>query len=68
MTSIGIHQVAVAHQKIVKPRTNGRICTSTGECGAAATSIAPARVEIAAAPMLIQYGGARSDGLIVKNV
>ena len=41
---------------------------STGECGAAATSIVPASVEIAAAPMLIQYGGARSDGLSVKNV
>jgi hypothetical protein len=54
MTSIGIHQVAVAHQKSVKPRTKGRICWSMGEWGDAATSIVPASVAIAAAPMLIQ--------------
>jgi hypothetical protein len=40
ITSIGIHHVAVAHHMNVKPRTNGRICSSTGECGAAATGIA----------------------------
>jgi len=54
MTSIGIHQVAMDHQKSVNPRTKGRICWSTGESGAATMSIVPARVEMAAAPMLIQ--------------
>src|SRR5262245_54905046 len=54
MTSIGIHHVAVAHQNKVKPLTNGKICPRSGESGASSTSMQPASVEIAAAPMFIQ--------------
>ncbi len=68
MTSIGIHHVAVAQKKSVKPFRNGSRSASSGDSGAAAIKVAPASVEIATAPMLIQYGGARSAGLIVKNV
>jgi SAM-dependent methyltransferase len=39
MRSIGIHQVAVAHQTRVKPRRNGRTCPRTGERDEAATSM-----------------------------
>ena len=46
---------------------NGSRSASSGDW-AAPISIAPASVEMATAPMLIQYGGARSDGLIAKNV
>ncbi len=39
MHSIGIHHVAVAHQNSVKPRTNGKNWSTTGECGDAAMSV-----------------------------
>jgi hypothetical protein len=47
--------------------TNGSSPATSVECGAARASSEPASVEMATAPMLIQYGGARSDGLIAKN-
>ena len=65
---MGIHQVAVAQNRRVKPLMIGISSVISGERGAAARSIVPARVEIATAPMLIQYGGDRSDGLSAKNV
>jgi hypothetical protein len=68
VSSIGIHQVAVAQKSSVRPFRNGRSSASSGESGAAPTRRLPARVEIATAPMLIQYGGARSDGARGKNV
>jgi hypothetical protein len=68
ITSIGIHHVAVAQNRSVSPLRNGSIDVSSIDCGAAAISIVPASVEIATAPMLIQYGGAKSAGLSVKNV
>ncbi len=47
---------------------NGTSCASSGDWGASRMRKLPARVEIATAPMLIQYGGARSDGSSTKNV
>ena len=52
----------------VMPRTNGRICSIAGEYGAAATSIVPASVEMATAPMLIQYGGPSRSMVMGRNV
>src|SRR5687767_10533764 len=68
ITSIGIHQVAVDQNSRVKPLMNGINSLNSGERALCASSIVPASVEIATAPMLIQYGGARSEGLSVKNV
>ena len=44
----------MAQKSIVKPSRNGTILWSSAEFGALATSVVPASVEIAIAPMLIQ--------------
>src|SRR5688572_21731300 len=53
MTSIGIHQVAVAQKRRESPFKNGNRPVSSSDAGAAMTSNAPASVEIATAPMLM---------------
>src|ERR1041384_6852188 len=68
MTNIGTHHVAVDQKSSVSPWIKGSKSLSRDDRGAAASSIVPAKVEIATAPMLIQYGGARSDGLRIKKV
>src|SRR5262245_15365338 len=68
MTSIGIHHVAVAQNIRLSPLTNGRRSRTSGEYSEASASVLPASAEMATAPMLIQYGGASSEGAIVKNV
>ncbi len=50
----GIHHVAIAQKKIVNPRMNGNSNLSSGDSGLFVTSIPPARVVMATAPMLIQ--------------
>lgn len=65
--NIGIHQVAVAQQKSVKPLRIGNSGLKISEPSADPMRLTPASVEIAIAPILIQYGGARSAGLIGKN-
>jgi len=52
----------------VKPLRNGSSEARNGASGVFSTSRAPARVEIAIAPMLIQYGGVRSLGEKVKKL
>lgn len=47
---------------MVRPSVNGWSCASSGEVCSLASSSVPASVEISIAPMLIQYGGMRSDG------
>src|SRR3546814_18582764 len=61
-SSIGIHHVPVAQKNTVKPLMNGSIEPRNGASGALMISSEPARAEISIAPMLIQYGGARSAG------
>src|SRR5262249_60398697 len=56
---IGIHQVAVAQNRCVVPFRKGNRSASTGLRPASPTRQAPASVEMAIAPMLIQYGGGR---------
>ena len=68
ITSIGIHQVAVAQKNSVNPLRNGRISSRNFAVDALWTRETPARVEIAIAPMLIQYGGIKSEGLNGKKV
>jgi hypothetical protein len=53
---MGIHQVAVAQYQSENPFRNGSSSRSSDDAGAARISIAPARPEMAIAPMLIQYG------------
>ena len=65
---MGIHQVAVVQKATVSSLMPGSSDWSSGQVWDCESSVAPAKVEIAMAPMLIQYGGARSAGLIGKNV
>src|SRR3569623_151685 len=68
MASNGIHQVAVAQQSSVTPRMKGSMDARLDTSPASTTSSAPASVEIAMAPMLIQYDGDRSAGASGRNV
>src|SRR5215467_1916461 len=63
MKSIGIHQVPVAQKKIVKPLRKGSSVSRNHASGAFSIKSEPASVEMAIAPMLIQYGGERSAGV-----
>ena len=54
INSIGIHQVAVAQKNSVKPFKKGISWLRMVEPSAAESNVAPAKVEIAIAPMLIQ--------------
>ena len=53
---------------MVKPLRKGSKESSKGASAELTMSSEPARVEIAIAPMLIQYGGDRSPGDSAKNV
>ena len=53
---------------MVKPFTKGAIDAISADAPETARSEVPASVEIATAPMLIQYGGIRSDGAKRKKV
>jgi hypothetical protein len=44
----------MAQKNKLRPFTNGIISLITGDSGACSTSVAPARAEIATAPILIQ--------------
>jgi hypothetical protein len=68
MKRIGIHQVPVAQKKIVNPLRNGIIVSRKAASAAFSIRSEPASVEIAIAPMLIQYGGKKSAGKNLKNV
>jgi len=50
----GIHQVPIAQKNKVKPLRNGIIPTRNGHFSAFNISVAPARTEIASAPIFIQ--------------
>ena len=52
--SSGIHQVAAAPEEQGEPRKEGRERSSTGQRPTRIINVAPARVVIATAPMLIQ--------------
>src|SRR5262245_27689046 len=67
MKSIGFHQVPVAQKKIVKPLRKGSSVSRNHASGAFSIKSEPASVEMAIAPMLIQYGGERSAGENLKN-
>src|SRR3954469_8289722 len=54
--SSGIHQVAVAQNRSVSPFINGSNSPKRLDSLARDVSTAPANVEMAIAPMLIQYG------------
>jgi hypothetical protein len=58
----------VAQKNSVKPFRNGRISARKFTLAALWIKETPASVEIAIAPMLIQYGGMRSEGANEKKV
>src|SRR5690554_881436 len=62
MTNNGIHQVPIAQKNSVNPLRNGRIPGRNTERSALSIKVAPAKVVIATAPILIQYGGVKSSG------
>ncbi len=66
-TSKGIHHVVTDQKNKVCPLKKGRTSRKNAHRSAFKMSDAPARVVIAAAPMLIQYSGVRFSGSIGKN-
>src|SRR5215208_8458621 len=66
--SIGIHQVPVAQKKIVNPLRNGISVSRKAASAAFSINSEPANVEMAIAPILIQYGDEKSAGENLKNV
>src|SRR5204862_6986670 len=68
MTSIGIHHAPVAQKKIVNPLRNGSSVSRKAASTVFSINSEPANVEMAIAPMLIQYGDEKSAGENLKNV
>src|SRR5581483_2520577 len=66
MISIGIHQVAVAQNRIVSPLMKGINSARRGS-PPLRISVLPVKAEIAIAPISIQYGGLISEGDKWKN-
>ena len=68
MKSIGIHQVPVTQKNTVKPFKKGSSDNKNGASFVFLINKEPAKVDIAIAPMFIQYGGDKSPGENLKNV
>src|SRR6476469_4856361 len=66
--SSGIHQVPAAQKKIVNPVRKGTIDSRNHASVPFSIKSDPASVEIAIAPMLIQYEGTKSAGANLKNM
>src|ERR687885_1500008 len=58
--SQGIHQDAVAHNRSVNPMMKGSIRSMSGDGAWTSSSVAPANVAMATAPISIQYVGESS--------
>ena len=68
MNNIGIHQVPVTQKNTVKPFKKGSSDNKNGASCVFLINNEPAKVDIAIAPMFIQYGGDRSPGKNLKKV
>src|SRR6516165_5327999 len=68
ITNSGIHQVPVAQKNRVNPRTKGSTLWRKSQLLLLSRSRAPAKVVIASAPMLIQYGGVSFAGSIRRKI